>query len=386
MEKDVDVYLMNVEGLVGTEFKPIVLNPGSRRPKYGPNPYALAWFKGKRVMLVCDESTLFKNGTSLRAHSIKTYLPHTYRRTVMTGTPRPGKLEDLFFQCYITDQGNDLGRFITHFRSQYMRPDESGFGYTELPGAAERVAAKIAPTTIISDGVDDDMPILEVPVWIPMPPEIKEKYNYLKKEFLLALGDSTVMAPNSGVLWGKLRQFAQGAIYDTLNLEEEGKILYIHDRKLDALENILAELDGDPAVCFYAYQHDFQRIEARLGYAVPRIGGGVGVAQGRAWASLFSAGQLPLLLGHPQSIAKGVDGLQQNCANMIWFGGDPSWEATYQANLRVARSGNKASSVTSYRIMMDCSVERAILQTCKEKELSEANFLGLLRQNLYEKE
>jgi len=379
MESDVDVYLMNAEGLIGTEFGPICLNPEAKRKRYAPNPYAEAWFESRRVMLVVDESTLFKDPNALRSQSLKTYLHMTNRRCVMTGTPRPGKLENLFFQCYITDLGEDLGKFITHFRNSYMYPDPDGFGYVEQPGANERVATRIAHSTIVSEG-DDDMPTMEVPIWVPMPLDIRTMYTELKREFILALGNSKVMAPNAGVLWGKLRQFAQGSIIDTLSLDKG--ILHVHDGKLDALEGILNELDGEPAFCLYAYRHDFARINERLKYDVPRVGGGVSITQGKATCQLFAAGQIPLMLGHPASVARGIDGLQNNCSNIIWFGNDPSWEASYQANLRIARHGSKAECVTIYRIMLECSVERAILETCKNKELSEAEFLDVLRANL----
>lgn len=378
LAKDVDVYLMNVEGLVGSEFAPTCTNPESKRKKYIPNPIGEKWFKRHRVMLAVDESTKFKNHNSLRSQSLKCYLPLTERRCIMTGTPRPGTLEDLFFQCYITDGGADLGRYITHFRSQYMSRSRDGFSYTEVPGAAERVAKKIAPTTLMSGGSDSDMVTEEVLVWVPMPPALRTQYNELKREFLLELGDSTIMAPNSGVLWGKLRQFAQGAIYDP---DEDGWHT-LHNGKLDALENLLEELGGDPAFCLYAYGHDYERISERLGYVVPRIGGGVSVTQGSAYCRLFSSGQLPLLLGHPASVALGVDGLQNNCSNVIWFGSDPSWEATYQANLRIARSGSKAEKVTIYRIVVDCCIERAILTKCSSKELAEKDFLDYLRTEL----
>lgn len=380
MAEDVDVYLMNMEGLIGTEFKPILLNPGKKRPRYAPNPFALKWFQTRRVMVVVDESTKFKDGNALRSQSLKCYLPHTHRRAVLTGTPKPKKLENLFFQCYITDMGKDLGQYITHFRRRYMRPDESGYGYEELPGAAISVAAKIAPTTIVSEG-DEDMPTVEIPIWVPMPQELRAQYNELKKEFLLALGDSKVMAPNAGVLWGKLRQFAQGAIYDSMSVED-GRWLRVHDGKLDVLEGILSELDGEPAFCLYAYGHDYERINARLEEVVPRVGGGVSVSQGVAHCRMFSAGHLPLLLGHPQSVALGVDGLQNNCKNIIWFGNSPSYEQTYQANLRIARHGSKADCVSIYRIMLDCSVERAILTSCSAGEMGDKEFVSLLRSML----
>lgn len=380
MEEDVDVYLMNREGLLSSEFKPLVKNPGSKRPIYAPNPYALAWFQGKRVMLAVDESTGFKNNNALRSHALKCYLPDTYRRCIMTGTPKPGKLENLFFQCYITDMGADLGKYITHFRRQYMFPSSTGFGYEERDGAAEEVAIRISPTTIVSEG-DEDMPLVEIPVWVPMPPAIQAQYDELRREFLIALGDSTVMAPNAGVLWGKLRQFAQGAIFDTLSGDSE-KWLHVHDGKLDALEGIVTELDGEPAFCLYAYRHDYQRINERLGYEVPRVGGGVSLSQGVVNCRMFSAGHTPLMLGHPASVALGIDGLQNNCCNVIWFGNTSSYEQNYQAILRIARHGSKADHVTVYRIMLDCSVERAILESCREKELSDKEFVKVIRDLL----
>lgn len=378
-----DVYLMNLEGLIGTEFAPIVKDPEQKRKQYLPNPIAADWFRGKRVMLVVDESTKFKDQNALRCQSLKQYLHMTNRRGILTGTPRPGLLEDLFFQCYITDLGQDLGQFITHFRGQYMQRSADGYGFVELPGAAERVAEKIARTTLLSDPSDEDMPTLEVPVWVPMPEHLKSRYRELKREFLVVLGNSTVMAPNAGVLWGKLRQFAQGAIY-TSGSEYLSEFIEVHEAKLDALENILEELNGEPAFCVYPYDHDQLRICARLGYEVPRVGRGVSVAKGAAACRMFSAGHYPLMLGQAQSVAHGIDGLQNNCSNVIWFGGDPSWEVTYQANQRIARSGSKADQVMIYRIMVDCCIERAILSKCRDKAMKESQFLGLLRKSIKE--
>lgn len=383
MEEKADVYLMNMEGLIGTEFAPTCTNPGKKHKSFKPNPYAEAWFNNKRVMLVVDESTKFKDQNALRSQSLKQYLHMTNRRGVLTGTPRPGKLEDLFFQCYITDLGQDLGHYITHFRNQYMQRTADGYGYIEVPGAAERVAQKIAKTTLLSDPDDYDMPILEVPVWVPFPKHLKEKYNELKREFLVAIGDSVVMAPNAGVLWGKLRQFAQGAIYDTMN-EDLGSFIELHPGKLDALENILAELDGEPAFCIYPYDHDQIRISERLGYEVPRVGRGISATKGAAHCRMFGAGQYSLMLGQAQSVAYGIDGLQNNCNNVIWLGGEPSWEVTYQANLRIARQGSKADQVTVYRIMVDCCIERAILQKCRDKAIKESEFIALLRNSIRE--
>ena len=364
VSQNADIYLMNYEGLLSKQFE-----PGSK---------ALEEFLGRgRFMLACDEATKLKNSSSRRFKVLKKILPRFVPRVVMTGTPKPKSLEDLFSICYTTDLGADLGQYVTHFRSQYMQRHPSGFGYMPQHGAMERVAARIAGSTLQLE-YEEALPSEVIPMWVPMPESIKPQYNELRKEFLTVLGDTVVMAPNSGVLYGKLRQLVQGAIYN----EDGTTYQTLHDAKLDALEGLLEELDGEPALVLVAYQHDVARIRERLGYEMPYIGSGTSATAGAAHCARFSAGELPVLLGHPASIALGVDGLQQSCNNVIWFGLSDSWEETYQANLRVVRQGSKAEQVFIYQILIDCPTERATMRNVNQKEANEAEFCRLLREEL----
>jgi len=367
LERDVDVYLMNNEGLIGNTFR-----AGNGKP----SAYITKWLRAKRVMLVVDESTKFKNSNSSRFKILKHLLPHFSYHTILTGTPQPKNLEDLFAQCFITDGGRDLGKFVTHFRSSYMQRDFDGFGFSPAPGAPERVAAKIAPTTLQLE-YEEALPSQVIPIWIPMPEAMVQPYNELKKEFMTTLGDATVIAPTAAAVLIKLRQLAQGAMYD-----ENGKVLEVHGAKLDALENLLAELDGEPLFCLTQFKHDALRMSERLGYTVPYIGSGASATQGAEWVKAFSMGLIPLLTGHPLSVAHGIDGLQQSCCNVVWFGMDWSYENTYQANLRVVRSGNKAEQVFIYQLLIDCPTERAMMESVRDKESSEAGFCALLRKNM----
>ncbi len=361
MKQDVDVYLMNYEGLLSKEWQHL--------------PTATRFLTKGRFMLAVDESTKMKNSNSKRFKTIKKLLPLMEYRTIMTGTPKPNKLEDLFSQCYITDLGDDLGQYVTHFRRQYMMPSFSGFGFDAQPGAMERVAERIAPTTLQLE-YEEAVPSQTVDIVLPLPPETVRHYEELKDEFLTVLGDSVVVAPTVAASLGKLRQLAQGALY----FEQE--TLPVHEVKIDALENLLAELDGEPLFCLTAFKSDVERIRERLGYPVPYIGSGTTAAQGAAWCASFGAGSIPLLLAHPASAAHGIDGLQNNCQNVCWFGQTWSWEEYYQANLRVIRSGTKAEQVFIYRIMMDCGIEKAMRLSVEGKKNSEADFCGLLRDNL----
>ena len=361
MLEDVDVYLVNYEGLLSAEWQ---------------GAAAASFLSKARYMLACDESTKLKNSASRRFKNLKKLLPKFWPRVIMTGTPQPSKLEDLFSQCYVTDLGADLGQYVTAFRGKYLMPATNGFGYQPQQGAPERVAVKIAPTTLQLE-YEEAVPSQTIPLWVPMPTSVRPFYDELKKEMLATLGDAIVMAPNSGVLFNKLRQICQGAIY-----VEDAAWKLLHDAKLDALESLLEELDGEPALVLYQYKHDLERIRTRLGYEVPYIGSGVSAAQGAAWCQQFAVGDLPVLLGQPQSIALGVDGLQNSCNNVIWFGLDQSWENTYQANLRVVRSGSKAAQVYIYQIMVDCATERSVLRNVTGKQKSEGEFCRLLREEL----
>jgi len=363
MLEDVDVYLVNYEGLLSKEWVP-------------GGAHITEFLARGRYMLACDESTKLKNSASRRFKNLKKLLHHFWPRVIMTGTPKPNHLEDLFAQCYVTDRGADLGQYVTAFRSQYMMRHPSGFGYAPQPGAAERLASKIAPTTLQLE-YEEAVPSQVIPIWVPMPASVKPFYDELKKEMLSTLGDDIIMAPNAGVLFNKLRQVCQGALYTAENVWQ-----VLHDAKLDALENIISELDGEPVLVMYQYKHDLARIQERLGYEVPHIGSGVSATQGAAWCKQFSAGDIPVLLGHPQSIAHGVDGLQQSCSNVVWFGLDQSWENTYQGNLRVVRSGSKAEQVYIYQIMVECATERSVLRNVSGKQISEAEFCRLLREEL----
>ena len=373
MDTEADVYLMNNEGLLSKEWSD---------KKGAATKYATQWLSDKRTMLVVDESTNYKNSQSARFKVLKRYLHLLNYRTILTGTPQPNKLEDLFAQCYITDRGKDLGEYVSHFRLNYMVPSANGFGFEAQPGADKRVADKIASTTLQLD-YKEAVPSVTVPIIVPLPAKVDAFYTELKKEFIALIADKLVVAPSAGTVLNKLRQVAQGAIYRD---EEKSGYYVLHDAKIDALENLVAELDGEPLFCLTQFRHDVERIRKRFKYDVPYIGSGTSAMAGKEFVQAFSMGEVPLLLGHPQSVAHGIDGLQHGCKNVCWFGLPWSWEHYYQGNLRVVRHGSKAEQVFIYQILADCSVERGLLAAISGKKESEANFLSILRGHLTEEQ
>lgn len=377
MSVDADVYLMNYEGLISPIWRSI--QKIGKRNQYVKAPVAKEFLSRKRFMLAVDESTKMKSRESSRFQVLEKYLPMMKYRTIMTGTPKPNHLEDLFSQCFLTDLGRDLGSFITHFRRRYMTRDIDGgpYSYTPLPGAMERIASTIHETTLSIADVDP-VPSRVIQMWAPLPDEVRERYNELKSEFVTEFEGTTVMAPNTAVLWGKLRQVAQGAIYtgEGRNYKE------LHTAKIDILRSIVEELDGEPVVCFFQYGHDRERICKEFGYEVPSISGGTSVPKGMEWCREFGCGLHPILLAHPASASLGIDGLQVRCHNIIWFGLSWSFEETYQAKKRIVREGNKAEEVFIYQILIDCAIERVMLEAVKGKELSNDELCRLIREQI----
>lgn len=216
-------------------------------------------------MVVVDELSSFKNHQSKRFKALMKVRPKAKRIVGLTGTPSSNGLMDLFAEFRLLDMGERLGRFIGQYRNRYFLPDKRNgaviFSYKPLPGAEKAIYAKIADITISMKSADHlKMPELvstEYPV--ELSEKERKKYEDLKKDLVLSLPDGEVTAANAASLSGKLAQMANGAVYS----DDEG-IIRIHDRKLDALEDIIEAQNGKPLLVVYWFRHDFQRIEERL--------------------------------------------------------------------------------------------------------------------------
>lgn len=326
-----DIYLINPEGL----------------------PWLFASDIGKRRLehldlLVVDESTKFKNSQSKRFKSLKPFLPTFQRRWILTGTPLPNGLENLFGQVYILDLGRALGRFITHFRKEFFHlAGYSLYDWQPNPDAYERVTEKISPLVLRMKAEDYlDMPeLMQLTVSVNLPGDARKLYDQLERDFV-ALNESLV-ASTKAVLGGKLRQIANGAVY----LEGEGTREWkeIHDAKLEALENLLEEIGPQPVLLLYEFNHDRERILAKFP-EFQVLGGGLSPEKTRAICDRFNAGELPRLAGHPGSMGHGLN-LQGSCRHVIWFGIPWDYELYDQAYRRVYRQGQKAETVFVHHIV-----------------------------------
>lgn len=354
------------------------------------NPEGLPWLTSngninrlKCDILTVDELTKFKHTNTQRFKCMKPYLPRFQRRWGMTGTPAPNGLLDLFGQCYMLDMGAALGRFITHYRNTYFYPSGyGGYSWTPQIGAEERILERIKPLALRMQAEDYlQLPELVVQnIEVQLPPSARRIYDQMEEYFISQLGDVDVAAVNAAAAGIKCRQIADGAVYGDLNeINVLGKREFheIHDAKLDALESLIEELNGQPALVLYAFDHDRERIQKRLG-DVPCIGGGTGDAASQRYVQAFNGGSIPVLLAHPASAGHGLN-LQQVSNHIVWFGLTWDLELYDQAFRRIYRQGNPNTHVFMHHIIAKDTIDEVILKVVGQKDRSQRSLLAALK-------
>lgn len=329
-------------------------------------------------MVVIDELSSFKNWNSKRFKAFMKVRPRIRRVIGLTGTPSPNGMMDLFAQFKCLDMGQRLGRFITQYRNNYFVPDRMNgqivYSYKLRPGAEEQIFDKISDITISMKALDH----LQMPELIenryPVYMSDKEKYMYesLKKDLILPYkDDESIIAANAAALSGKLCQMANGAVYS-----ESGDIVTIHDRKLDALEDMTEAAQGPILVCYW-FKHDVERIEKKLqelNVSFERITSESSI---RKW----NAGKLDVGLIHPASAGHGLN-LQKGGNTIVWFGLTWSLELYLQTNARLWRQGQTNKTVVIQHIITAGTIDEDILEALMNKDASQNKLLNAVKANL----
>lgn len=355
------------------------------------NPEGLGWLmqEGRFTRLKCevlcvDELTKFKHTNTQRFKSIKPMLFRFQRRWGLTGTPAPNGLMDLFGQCFMLDMGAALGRFITHYRNTYFYSSGyGGYSWTIRPGADIEILERIKPLALRMQA-EDYLALPEIVhqnVVVELPPTARRVYQQMEELFISQLGDTEVAATNAAAAGNKCTQIANGAVYGSISLTEGPREVHeVHDAKLDALEALVEELNGQPALVLYAYDHDRERILRRLGNP-PCIGGGTSDKQADLYCSAFNAGQMPVLLAHPASAGHGLN-LQKVSNHVIWFGLTWDLELYDQAFRRVYRQGNPNTHVFIHHIIAKDTIDETILKVVGQKDRTQRSLLAALKAAL----
>lgn len=323
-------------------------------------------------MVVIDELSSFKSYGAKRFKSLLKVRPSVKRIVGLTGTPSSNGVMDLWAEFRILDLGQRLGRYISHYRNTYFKPDKRNaqiiFSYKPLPGAEEEIYKQISDITISMKSTD----YLKMPeyisneVFVTLSDKEWKVYSDFKEDMVANLGDEEIDAVNAAVLSGKLLQMANGAVYDS-----ENKAHVIHDKKLDALEDLIEGANGKPVLIAYWYKHDLERIKDR--FPVRQIQSSKDIED-------WNNSKIPIAVIHPASAGHGLN-LQSGGSTLIWFGLTWSLELYQQTNARLYRQGQR-DTVIVHHIITKNTIDEDVLLALTKKEKTQDALIDAVKANL----
>lgn len=387
LQQDADIYVINPEGLEW------LLNVTKIRLATGKTKVVIdmkRWAACRFDMLVIDELSKFKHTNTNRFKMMKQVL-HTFKkRWGLTGSPAANGLLQLFGQCFMLDLGNALGRYITHYRLKYFQPvDPQQFKWVLRQGAEQEIYARLAPLSLRMAAEDYvQMPdVIPNTIHVELPPKVQKIYDQLEEDLIAKIQKNVIVASNAAVATGKCRQIANGGLYLDAEVVAKGfkfppatgtrTWVDLHEAKLDALEELIDELQGAPLLVAYEFQHDLARLHARFGADTPYIGAGMSIDQTKVIEARWNAGDIPLLFGHPQAMAHGLN-LQQRANHIAWHSLTWDYELYDQFIRRLRRQGNTAAHVFVHHLIAKKTIDELMMRSIWAKERGqEAFFAGL---------
>ena len=328
--------------------------------------------------LVVDELSSFKNYQAKRFRALMRVRPRVKRVIGLTGTPSTNGLMDLWAEFRLLDMGQRLGRFIGHYRLDYFQPDKRNghivFNYKPLPGAEERIYDKIADITISMKSTDHlKMPeLISSEYTVYLSESEKQRYDEFKNDLILQLPSGDITAANAAALTGKLCQMANGAIYS-----DDGQVSPIHERKLDALEDMIEAAGGNPVLVAYWFKHDLTRITQRL----VKLGVPFAKLDSNDSIKKWNKGEVPVALLHPASAGHGLN-LQSGGSTLIWFGLTWSLELYQQTIARLWRQGQNAKTVVVQHIVTGGTIDERILKVLSKKDSTQSALIDAVKADL----
>lgn len=325
-------------------------------------------------MAVLDELSSFK-ANSQRTKAFLQLRPRLKRVVGLTGTPSSNGLMDLHYEFRCLDMGERLYRFIGQYRNEFFKPDRRNgnivYSYKALPGAEKEIYDRISDITISMKAVDHlKMPEListEYPVTLDE--QERQRYDDMKKDLILALPEHEITAANAAALSNKLSQMANGAVY-----ADDESVVHIHDRKLDALEDIIEAANGRPILVAYWYKHDCERItklldKLQVEYARISSPGSI---------EMWNRGEFPVGLIHPASAGHGLN-LQAGGNHLVWFDLTWSLELYQQTNARLFRQGQKSGMVVVQHIITKDSIDERIMKALSQKDTTQQSLIDAVK-------
>ena len=328
-------------------------------------------------MAVLDELSSFK-AASQRTKAFLKLRPRLKRVIGLTGTPSSNGLMDLHYEFRCLDMGERLFQFIGRYRTAFFRPDRFNgnivYSYKALPGAEEEIYRRISDITISMKAIDHlampELIINEYPVYLDE--KERKKYDELKNDLIIQMPEGEVTAANAAALSNKLSQMANGAVYT-----DDENTMHIHDRKLDALEDIIESANGNSILVAYWYKHDLERIVKlleKLKVPYSKIGSAESIEK-------WNKGEYAVGLIHPASAGHGLN-LQSGGSTLVWFGLTWSLELYQQTNARLWRQGQSSKTVVVQHIIAKDSIDERVMKALRQKDNTQSALIDAVRAEL----
>lgn len=307
------------------------------------NYYKTAW---PFDMVVLDEWSSFKNHQAKRFKALKLIRGKISRIVGLTGTPTPNGLIDLWAQIYLLDQGERLEKTVGKYREKYFNPGRRNqnivFNYELKQGADSSIQNRISDICISMKAEDylelPDVIYEQIPVVLDT--KAQRAYAELEANMVLELEQDEITVASAAALSNKLLQLANGALYD-----EDRQVHEVHDCKVERFMELIEQLNGKPALVFYSFQHDLDRLRKALDKTNLRVRLLKTVQDQKDWNDK----KVDILLAHPASAAYGLN-LQQGGNHVIWFGLNWSLELYQQANKRLHRQGQQEKVIIHHLV------------------------------------
>ncbi len=323
-------------------------------------------------MVVIDELSSFKSRQARRFKALMKVRPVVKRVVGLTGTPSSNGLMDLWAEFRLLDMGKRLGRFIGHYRDEFFLPDRRNqqivFSYKPKAGAEEEIYRRISDITISMKSADylKLPPLVMTTKTVVMTAKERRTYDSLKRDLVVSVGGTEIDAVSAAALSNKLLQMAGGAVYDG-----DGTAHAIHDKKLDALEDLVESANGKPVLVAYWFKHEAERIKERL--KVREIKTSQDIAD-------WNAGKIPVALIHPASAGHGLN-LQAGGSILIWFSLTWSLELYQQTNARLYRQGQK-DTVSIIHIITEDTIDEDVMKALERKDKTQTALIKAVKANL----
>ena len=372
LQEDADIYVINPEGLDW-----LIGYPVNKR----------AWNKLGIDTLTIDELTKFKHAKGKRFKMLKQVLDTFARRWGLTGSPAPNGLLDLFGQCFVLDMGRTLGRYITHYKFEYFNnPDKQGWTWVLKSGAEERIYERLKPLALRMSADDylDLPPIIDVPIELELPADVRELYDALEEDLIARIDAKVVTAANAATAGGKLWQICNGGLYVGNDVQsimdglKEGRTTkHLHDVKTDWLEDLIDELNGQPLLVAYQFNHDLERLQERFGKDIPVFSRNDN--KNSVIEAAWNRNELLYVFGQQDSIAHALNLQEGSAAHLAHYSLTWNLETWDQLIRRIRRSGTKANRIFRYLPIMKDTTDEDRMYSIGRKDKTQRSLFEALK-------